>query len=119
MDFGIYVHTQGPSGLLKMVGDEISSELTKKFEQVVLTEADGLFVSFFSTSMFEVGLRVIKKRTRRHYTMKLIGGGTIFYACNVAVDLELPDAVVIETNTVEGMRTYIKNVLLEIAPKLL
>lgn len=119
MYFGIYVHTQGPGGLLKTVCNEISSELEKKFAPRVLSEADGLFVDFFSTSAFEVGLRVIKKRTKRNYTMKLIGGGTIYYACLVEIYVELPDAVVIETNTAKGMRAYIKTVLMEVAPKLL
>jgi hypothetical protein len=120
MIFGINVHTQGPSGLLKSTCQKISRELERKFSELVLSEVDGLFIGFLSTSVFEAGLKIYKRRIKRNYDMKLITLGTVeHYNCLVDMEVELPDALVIEANTDEAMRIYIKAVLLDIVPKLL
>jgi hypothetical protein len=120
LTFGIYVHTQGPGGLLKSMCNEVSLELEARFLVLVLSEIDGLFINFFQTSIFEAGTKVHKRRVKRNYDLKLIGKNTIeHYSCLIAIDIDLPDAVVIAANTEDAMRAYIKKTLLEIAPKLM
>ncbi len=120
MKFGINVDSQGPGGLLKLICLRISQELKRKFSEVVLSEVDGLAIGFMSTSVFETGLRIYKRRVKRNYNLKLITFGTVeHFNCLIEMGVELPDALVIEANTEEAMRIYIKSVLLEIVPKLL
>ena len=120
LQFGIYVHTQGPGGLLKSVCNEMSRELKTKFLNVVLSKIDCLVIGFHSISSFEAGFKVYKRRVKRNYDLKIFTRGTVeHYNCLIEIEIELPDALVIEANTEEAMRTYIKKTLLEIAPKLM
>ena len=85
-----------------------------------MSEIDGLFIGLLSTSIFEAGFKVYKRRVKRDYNLKIITKGTVeHYNCLVDIDIELPDALVIEANTEPAMRTYIKKTLLEISPKLM
>jgi hypothetical protein len=82
VDFGIYVHTQGPSPF-REVASCLNRTVRAALQSLHLREIDGLYISFYSTSRFETGMRKLKRRVRRDYKLKLITGGAVHYNCGL------------------------------------
>lgn len=118
MDFGIYVHTQGPGGLLKDSARILDASLNRIFDQSTLGEIDAIYISFQAVSRLQVGVKVRRLRVRRNHDLKLITGGRIHYNCMVECDIELPDCDVIEADSEHKMLSYLKGVLTHVAPKM-
>jgi len=118
MEFGIYVHTQGPGGLLKECAKTLDSSLNGILNQSGFEEIDAIYLSFHSISSIQAGFRVCKLRVRRNYDMKLITGGKVHYNCMIECDIDLPDYDVIEADSEHKMILYLKGVLIDVTPKL-
>jgi len=116
MEFGIYVHTQGPS-LFREVARELDQKVKGALEQTTLVEVDGLYLSFYSTSAFPKGVKRLKRRVRRNYTMKLITGGTASYKCLVEFDAEVADAELIDSSsTKRDLFEFVRSAVMHCLP---
>jgi hypothetical protein len=115
MIFGIYVHTQGPSSF-REVAHALSRSLRPAFDGLRLSEVDGLFLGFHSTSRIESGVSPLKRKVRRDYTLKLITGGTEHYDCLVELNSEVPDAEVIEATSESAMFEFVKSSIGKVLP---
>ena len=118
MDFGIYVHTQGPGGLLKESAKKLDFAMRSGLQVAEFGLIDAIFISFQALSGIQSGFRVRKNRVRRDCDLKLITGGKIHYNCMIEFDIDIPDADVIEADSVMGMIFYLKRVLTEVTPQL-
>ncbi|MDR7050139.1 hypothetical protein J2X54_002620 [Duganella sp. 3397] len=118
MEFGIYVHSQGPGGLLEECAKTLDASLNGILNQSGFEEIDAIYVSFQSVSRIQTGFRVCKLRVRRNYDMKLITGGRVHYNCMIECDIDLADCDVIEADSEDKMISYLKGVLIKVAPRL-
>jgi hypothetical protein len=118
MEFGIYVQFQGYDGLLKECAKKIDASLNEIFNKSGFEEIDAIYVSFQSTNRIQAGFKVCKLHVRRNYDLKLITGGKVHYNCMIECDLDIPDCDVIEADSKDKMISYLKGLLIELAPKL-
>ena len=100
MNFGIYVHTQGPSPF-REVARELGQSMERALRDITFEEIDGLFLSYQSVSNLMTGSKKLRRRVRRDYNLRLITGGTEHYRCMVEYDALVADADTTEAGTSE------------------
>jgi hypothetical protein len=114
--FGLYVHQAGSTwfdDLARTLGRASSMALA----DAELDEIDGLYISFFAVSHLNEGVRKLKKKVRRDYTMKIITGGSQHFRCLIELDVEVADSeLVAAAGSESSLFSFVKSVVLRCLP---
>jgi hypothetical protein len=116
MRFGIYVHTAG-STWFDQTANALHRVASEQLKEVVLDDFDGLYISFEVASSCPDGFRVLKRRVRRDYELKLITGGAHFFKCMVELDVELGDPeVLVKAGTEASLFEFTQSAVIRCLP---
>lgn len=120
MEFGIYVQNEGPGGLLKKCAKTLDASLNVILNQNQsgFEAIDAIYMGFDSASEFQSGFKVCMLRVRRNYDLKLITGGKVHYNCMIECNIDLPECDIVEAHSEDKMISYLKGVLIKVAPRL-
>jgi len=119
MKLRLYVHRQGPESQLGKVARKFDELINQELARYPEGEVDAIFVSFSSTSEFESGWKIRRKKIRRNFTRKLLTGGSIHYRCAVEIEVDVADAEIISLQDSQNIALYIKDALIWLLPKVL
>ena len=116
MRFGLYAHVSG-STWLDSVAATLGSVVQERLSNVDLDDVDGLYISFLATNDFSRGVKKLKRKVRRNYTMKVITGGTRYFRCLVELDAYVADAeLVAAADTEISLFEFVKATALRCLP---
>ena len=116
MRFGIYVHETGSTWLDQTAG-ALHRICHEQLKEVVLGDFDGLYISFRVASLCPGGFRILKRKVRRDYKMKLITGGANLFKCLIELDVELGDPdVVAAANTESSLFEFTQATVMRCLP---
>jgi len=116
MRFGIYVHETGSTWLDQTAGT-LHCICHEHLKDAVLSDFDGLFISFRVASLCPGGFRMLKRKVRRDYKMKIITGGANLFKCLIELDVELSDSdLVAAADTEDSLFEFTKRTVIRCLP---